>query len=197
MSWVEVFGFVTGAASVWLAVKENVWNWPFALANALFFFVLFFQNQLYGQMGLQVIFFSLAVLGWYRWLRGGEHHTPLHISRITPRLAVLMAVVTVVATAGMTIYLRRTNDAAPFLDGLTTVLSLVGQYLLTRKIIENWHVWITADILYIYLYLSQGLYLTAVLFVIFLLMCIAGVREWSRTLHAPRRFATPSAQRAQ
>jgi nicotinamide mononucleotide transporter len=188
VSWVEILGFITGAASVWLAVRENVWNWPFAVGNAVFFFVLFFQNRLYGDMALQVVFFGLAILGWYRWLRGGEHHTALHVSRINARLAIGMALTTVVATAVMTVYLRRINDAAPFLDALTTVLSLVGQYLLTRKIIENWHVWIAADVLYIYLYIARGLYLTSVLYVIFLVMCIAGVVQWQRTLESQKAF---------
>lgn len=183
-SWIEVFGFVTGALSVWLAVKENVWNWPFAVANAVFFFVLFLEHRLYGDMALQVVFFGLAVLGWYRWLRGGEHHSRLTVSTITPRVTAGTAVFIVAATAVMTVYLRRVNDAAPFLDALTTVLSLAGQYLLTKKILENWYVWIAADVLYIGLYLQRGLYLTTVLYVIFLGMCLAGVIEWRRALRS-------------
>ncbi len=189
MSWVEIFGFVTGAASVWLAVKENVWNWPFAVANAVFFFILFLEHRLYGDMGLQVIFFGLAVLGWYRWLRGGEHHSPLRVSHLTPRQAIASFLVTVIATAAMTEYLRRVNDAAPFLDALTTVLSLVGQYWLTKKVIENWYIWIAADVLYIGLYIQRGLYLTTVLYVIFLLMCVAGAAQWQRTLRLARAGA--------
>jgi len=186
VTWTEIFGFITGALSVWLAVKENVWNWPIAAANAVFFFVLFLEHRLYGDMGLQVIFFGLAVLGWYRWLRGGEGHTELAVSRISIRLSILLAVITVVATAAMADYLRSVNDAAPFLDAFTTVLSLVGQYLLTKKIIENWYVWGFADVLYIYLYIQRGLLLTSVLYVIFLLMCIAGAVQWQRTLRSAR-----------
>lgn len=193
MSWTEIFGFITGALSVWLAVKENVWNWPIAAANAVFFFVLFLEHRLYGDMGLQVIFFGLAVLGWYRWLRGGEGHTELPISRISIRLSILLAVVTVIATAFMTEYLRSVNDAAPLLDAFTTVLSLVGQYLLTRKIIENWWVWGFADVLYIYLYIQRGLLLTSVLYVIFLLMCIAGALKWQRSFRSSSHSLSASA----
>lgn len=182
--WVEIFGFITGALSVWLAVKEKVWNWPIAAANAVFFFLLFLRSRLYGDMALQVIFFGLAILGWYRWLRGGENHTGLRVSNITVRAAVGFAVVTIAATVLMAEYLRRINDAAPVLDALTTVLSLVGQYLMTRKVIENWYVWILADVLYIYLYIQRGLLLTGVLYVIFLLMCIAGAVQWQRTLRS-------------
>ncbi|HSL20455.1 MAG TPA: nicotinamide riboside transporter PnuC [Vicinamibacterales bacterium] len=182
MSGVEILGFVTGALSVWLAVRENVWNWPIAAANAVFFFVLFLRHRLYGDMALQVVFFGLAVLGWYRWLRGGEHHSALHVSRITARFSTTLAVVIVIATAAGTVYLRRIGDAAPFLDAATTVLSLAGQYLLTKKVIENWYIWIAADVLYIWMYLQGALYLTATLYVILLLMCIAGVLQWSRSL---------------
>jgi nicotinamide mononucleotide transporter len=192
VTWTEIFGFITGALSVWLAVKENVWNWPIAAANAVFFFVLFLEHRLYGDMGLQVIFFGLAVLGWYRWLRGGEHHTPLSVSNISARLAIVLSVVTVGATALMAEYLRRINDAAPVLDACTTVLSLVGQYLLTRKIVENWYVWILADVLYVYLYIQRGLILTSVLYVIFLLMCVAGAIEWQRTQRSTRQALRPS-----
>lgn len=193
MSWTEIFGFVTGALSVWLAVKENVWNWPIAAANAVFFFVLFLEHRLYGDMGLQVVFFGLAVLGWYRWLRGGENHTELSVSNISARLAIVLAVFTIVATALMAEYLRRINDAAPVLDALTTVLSLVGQYLMTKKVIENWYVWIFADVLYIYLYIQRGLILTSVLYVIFLLMCIAGALQWQRSLRSSSRSLPASA----
>lgn len=193
MTWTEIFGFITGALSVWLAVKENVWNWPFAVGNAVFFFILFLEHRLYGDMGLQVVFFYLAVRGWYLWLRGGQNHGQLAISRISVRMAGVLTIVTVVATVAMSAYLRHINDASPFLDGFTTVLSLVGQYLLTRKILENWYVWGFADVLYIYLYIQRGLLLTSVLYVIFLVMCIAGAIEWQRTLRSSRSSLPASA----
>jgi nicotinamide mononucleotide transporter len=93
----------------------------------------------------------------------------------------VLSFITVVSTLGLAVYLQRINDAAPFPDAFTTVLSLVGQYLLTKKVIENWHVWILADVLYIFMYIRRELFLTSVLYGIFLLMCIAGLVEWRRT----------------
>jgi nicotinamide mononucleotide transporter len=87
-------------------------------------------------------------------------------------------------TAGMTVGLRAAGGSAPVLDAFTTVLSLAAQWLLNRKSIENWYVWITADVLYIYLYVSRGLHLTAVLYAVFLGLCIAGLVAWRRTLTA-------------
>lgn len=182
MTAVEILGFVTGALSVWLAVRENVWNWPVAVANAVFFFVLFYRARLYADMGLQVVFFGIAILGWYRWLRGGVNHSHLAVSNVAWGTVGWLVPLSAGATAALTVYLRRIDDAAPFLDAVTTVLSLAGQYLLTKKVIENWYVWIAADVLYIYLYVQRELYLTSVLYVIFLLMCVAGVVRWQRSL---------------
>jgi nicotinamide mononucleotide transporter len=179
---VEVFGFITGGVSVWLYVKENVWAWPVGLANSAFYLVLFLQARLYADMALQGVYIVLGVLGWYLWLRGGERQAGVAIARTARPTAAALALLGLGATAGLTLFLRSVGDAAPFLDALTTVLSLVAQYLLTRKLIENWAVWITADLIYIGLYASRGLYLTALLYLVFLCMCVAGLRAWRNAL---------------
>ena len=92
-----------------------------------------------------------------------------------------MLSITIVTTYGLTIYLRHISDVAPFWDAFTTVLSLVAQYLLTKKLIQNWYVWISVDVIYIALYAFKNLYLTAILYFIFLCMCIRGIMEWKRT----------------
>ncbi len=185
-SLTEVAGFISGALCVWLTVKENIWNWPIGIANSIFFFVLFWHARLYASVGLQVIYVILGFLGWYWWLHGGENKSKLTIQRISRIHAAILVLITIVATYAMTMYLRRVSDAAPFLDATTTVLSLVAQYMLTRKMKANWWVWITADLIFIGLYISQRLYLTAVLYVIFTLMCVVGVIAWKKSydLHA-------------
>lgn len=182
ISLIETLGFVTGAATVWLTVKQKIWCWPIGIANNIFFIILFLEAKLYADMGLQVIYIVLSLLGWYWWLKGGENKSILQVSRISQVHAAILFCVTILATCGMTIYLSSINDAAPFLDALTTVLSLVAQYLLTRKFIENWYVWMTADIIYIGLYLSRDLFLTGILYMIFFAMCVAGVKEWKESL---------------
>jgi nicotinamide mononucleotide transporter len=174
----ETLGFVTGAVCVWLTVKQNIWSWPIGIANSAFFIALFFGARLFADMGLQVIYIVLGFLGWYWWLRGGENRTTLRVSHATPATLLALGLLGAVATAGLTVFLRSIGDAAPFLDALTTVLSLIAQYMLTRKLIENWYVWITADIIYIGLYSSRGLYLTAALYALFLALCVMGLRGW-------------------
>jgi len=182
ISITEAWGFVTGGICVWLVVREHLWNWPVGLANNVFFFVLFLQGRLFADMGLQVVYFGLGVYGWMNWLFGGENQTVLKISRTTRIEWLVLLGAIPLCTSGLREILLAVNGAAPFWDSLTTVLSLAAQYLLCRKRFENWFFWIAADVIYIPLYLSRHLPLTAVLYAAFLVMCLIGVREWKRSM---------------
>lgn len=178
----EAWGFVTGGICVWLVVREHMWNWPVGLVNNVFFFALFFHGRLFADMGLQVVYFGLGVYGWLNWLFGGDNHSVLKVSRTTRMEWLVLLGAIPLCTFGLREILIAVNGAAPFWDSLTTVLSLAAQYLLCRKRFENWFFWIAADVIYIPLYLSRHLPLTAVLYAVFLAMCLIGVREWNRSL---------------
>ena len=180
----EALGFVTGAACVYLVVKESIWNFPLGLANNIFFLVLFGQARLFGDAGLQIVYIVLGLHGWYQWLHGGEHRTVLKITRASIRSLLALSGFVIVATGGLVLVLRMAKGSAPVLDAFTTVLSLAAQYLLNRKVLENWWLWIVADVIYIYLYIARGLHLTAVLYGVFLCLCIAGLLRWQRTLRS-------------
>ncbi len=193
-SWVEILGFVTGAACVWLLVKENLWNWPVGIVNNLLFLVLFFRSGLYADSGLQLVFIALSLYGWWNWLRGGGAKEELAISR-TPRAAgIALAALGTGFTVALGVFLdRATPSTVPYSDALTTALSLVAIYLQAKKWIETWHVWIAADVVYIALYFYKGLALTALLYVVFLGMCVVGLREWRRQSRSPEAtFPRPS-----
>lgn len=182
----EVVGFITGGYCVWLAVVENIWNWPIGIANAVAFGWLFTTSRLYADAGLQAMYFVLGFVGWYWWLKGGKHRSALKVSRISLKEVAILAALGVVATYYFTRFLTSIGDVAPFFDGLTTVSSLIAQYMLTRKYFENWHVWIATDVIYIGLYGFKHLYLTSILYVLFLSMCLVGVRDWKKQLPAAR-----------
>jgi nicotinamide mononucleotide transporter len=178
ISLVEILGFITGAICVWLVVKEHILNWPIGIANNVFFVVLFFRTKLFGDMALQFVYMALGFLGWYRWVRGGPAHSGVGIRRTPIGAAVTLLVFVVAATPALTAYLRSIRDSAPLLDAITTTLSIAAQYMQTRKYLEHWAVWIVADVIYVGLYVARGLHLTALLYIVFLLMCIQGWREW-------------------
>ncbi len=177
-----MFGFVTGAACVFLVVRQNIWNFPLGIANNIFFLVLFGQARLFADAGLQIVYIVLGVQGWYNWLYGGKDRAALNVQRASWPLLLLTLGFVPLGTWLLMLLLRAVNGAAPLLDALTTALSLAAQFLLNRKVIENWWLWITADVLYIYLYLTRELRLTAVLYAVFLCLCIAGVLRWQRAL---------------
>jgi len=177
----EVAGFITGVVCVWLVVKENIWNWPVGIANCLFFLYTFWTVGLYADSMLQVVYVVLGFLGWYWWLYGGKDRTKLTVGRVSPIEISLLLVFSLIGLYWLTDYLTSVNDSAPFLDALTTILSLNAQYMLSRKYLENWLIWITADVIYIGLYIWKGLYLTSITYVVFLTMCFFGYTYWRKT----------------
>jgi nicotinamide mononucleotide transporter len=180
ISTTEALGFVTGGVCVWLVVREHMWNWPIGLANNLFFFVLFLHGRLFADMGLQVVYFGLGVYGWLNWEFGGEQRSALEVTRTSRLEWIALGILLPISTVALREVLIVVNGAAPFWDSLTTILSLAAQYLLCRKRIENWFFWIAADVIYVPLYISRHLPLTAALYGVFLAMCIVGVREWNK-----------------
>lgn len=191
-STIEVAGFVTGGICVWLLVRENVWNWPVGIANSGLYFVVFLQARLFADSALQLAFVALGAAGWWYWLCGGAERSHRRIGKVRLQEAFTVAAATALATYGLTQYLQSVGDAAPALDSLTTCLSLAATYLQARKLIENWLVWIAADLIYIPLYAWKHLPLTAGLYVLFLLMCIRGLLAWHGSMRRETTLSLPS-----
>ena len=180
-NWIELAGFVTGAACVWLLVIRNIWTFPVGMVNYVFFAWLFIGNGLYADAGLQGVYFILASLGWYWWLKGGEDHQGVEVHEPSKLMLALCGLAVIVIAATIQWVLQRyTDSTVAGLDALTTAMSLVAQFMLSRKWIANWWLWIAVDLIYIPLYIYKGLWLTAVLYVVFLVMCIAGLIEWQK-----------------
>ena len=184
VTWAELLGFATGAVGVWLTVKAHLWNFPVGIANNVFFLVLFWSARLYADAALQIVYLALGVVGWWEWLHGGERRDRRLIGHATKRTLLVLLLLLVPATWGLTIVLTRAHDIAPFWDALTTAVSLAAQWLLNLKQIENWYFWIAADVVYIPLYFVKALDLTGVVYVLFLTMCLLGLRAWHRGLAA-------------
>jgi nicotinamide mononucleotide transporter len=180
----ELFGFVTGAASVWLTVLARISNFPVGIANSGFFLVLFLSARLYADSGLQVVYIVLGFTGWWQWLHGGRERARLKVARSGAWLLAGCVAFVLAATWGLTVLLREAHDIAPFWDALTTAISLAAQFLLNAKRIENWAFWIAADLIYVPLYMVKRLDLTALVYVLFLGLCAAGVSGWRKALRA-------------
>jgi nicotinamide mononucleotide transporter len=193
MSWAEVAGFVAGVVSVWLYVRQSVWAWPVGIANSAFWLVLFWDTRLFLDAGLQVVYIGLGLAGWVWWVRGrregGQRRGELPVRRTGRAQALALLAVGMVATAGLWWAMARVDDVAPLPDAATTVVSLIAQYMLTRKLLESWWCWIAVDVAYVVLYASKQLYLTAALQPLFIALCVLGLRGWRASMAAAPRPA--------
>jgi nicotinamide mononucleotide transporter len=179
----EVLAVLFGIVSVYLSTRENIWSWPTALINVALYFVVFLEAKLYADMGLQVVYFALSLYGWYEWLYGGENRTELHVSRTSRSLGVRLLVIGIACGAVLATVLARFTDAAlPYVDSATTSTSLVAQWMMTRKILENWAVWAVVDVVYVGMFVFKRLYLTAGLYTVFFVLAVMGYVQWKRSL---------------
>ena len=172
-----------GLLSVWLSTRENIWSWPTAIVNVGLYTVLFMREKLYADMGLQVIYLLLSVYGWYEWKYGGENKSELHVSRLTVRLALILSAIGVVGSLTLGTLLHRQTDAAlPYLDATLSVFSLIAQWMMTRKILENWALWIALDAVYVWMFVFlKHLNFTAFQYGVFLLLAVVGLRDWKQS----------------
>ena len=180
-NWQELAGSLSGALCVWLLIRQNIWNWPIGIINNIFYIVIFFNSGLYADMGVQFVYIAVAIYGWWNWLHGGVNHSELRVVRASAAGLLGYAALAAVGTTVLYWVLRRfTPSTVPFADGLTSSLFLTAQYMMSRKLVENWWFWIVGDVLVIRLYIYKHLYLTSVLYLIFLAMCVAALVEWRR-----------------
>jgi nicotinamide mononucleotide transporter len=186
------------AVSVYLATRENIWNWPTAIVSVSMYIIVYLRVGLYSDAGLQVFFLVMSVYGWYEWLHGGEARSELTVSRASRRVWLWCVVVGVVFWYVDGIAMSRLKGVAfPYIDAATTTLSLIAQWMMTRKLLENWILWIIVNVVYVPVLLVKGLYPTAALYSVLLLLAIKGLIEWRATYMrshavAPHPAPTPA-----
>jgi HTH-type transcriptional repressor of NAD biosynthesis genes len=185
---VEVAAFVTGAWSVWLCARNDVRTWPLGVANGAIFVWLFWDARLYADAAVNCWYVVIGLYGWWLWGNGGTRRGERPVSRIRGGELALHALGVVVLTAWAWRHLEALGDSAPFLDALTSAISLSAVLMQARRQVESWYLWIAVDLVYVPLYVWRGLPLTGALYLLFLGLCAVGLRDWRRRLHAPRRF---------
>ena len=184
-SWLEIFAMLTGLAGVWLTIKENIWCFPVGIVNVTLFAWLFFTPgiQLYADALLQCIYVLLLFYGWLNWAEKNNKKEKLSPVKITIVTAIKVAIVSIIGAVILAFFLQKyTNASYPWLDSILTCSSLAAQWMIAKKKIENWVVWIAVDIIYIPLYIVKHLPLTAFLYFIFLVLAIIGYQDWKKNI---------------
>jgi nicotinamide mononucleotide transporter len=189
----ESIAALFGVVSVYLSVRQNIWSWPTAIVNVGLYTLVFHGSRLYADMGLQVVYIVISFYGWYQWLYGGKNRTELEVSRTSRRLGILLVGIGAASALVLGTALHRTTNAAlPYLDSATTSASLVAQWMMTKKLLENWVVWVAVDVVYIGMFIYKSLYVTALLYLVFLVLSVMGYRQWKATLHEPVLATAPA-----
>ena len=190
MPWLEWSAAILSAVSVYLSTRENIWSWPTAIVSVAMYAFVFLETGLYSDAGLQLFYLLISVYGWYEWLHGGENRTRLHVSRATSKSWVVSAALGFVLWLALGLLTSRLKGVSlPFVDSALATLSIVAQIMMTRKILENWILWIIADIVYVPMYIYKGLYPTALLYAVFLVLAIMGLIAWRKSYARDRGVA--------
>ena len=193
MTWIwtalEVVAVLFTLVNVWLAIKENMWTWPTGIVAVLLTFVLYWHKLIYLNAWLQIVYFLLSIHGWYEWLHGGLNKTERRVSWASG-LTWATTIPIGVALTLLLFYLERRfapGGSLPVWDAMTTAFSIVGQYMLNMKLIENWIIWMLVDVVYVFMLVDQHLYYLAALNAFLFILCIKGFIDWRRsaeTAHA-------------
>ncbi|MGH0589489.1 nicotinamide riboside transporter PnuC [Bacillus mycoides] len=180
-SYIEIFASVMGIINVWLLAREKVSNFLFGMITVAVFLYIFTTQGLYAMAVLAAFQFIFNVYGWYYWIaRSGEEKVKPTV-RLDLKGWIIYILFILVAWIGWGYYqVRYLESTSPYLYALNAVLGLVAQFMLSRKILENWHLWILYNIVSIVIYISTGLYVMLVLAIINLFLCIDGLLEWKK-----------------
>ena len=186
MDPVELAGFVLSLAMVYCNIKEIHWGWPMAILSSALYGLVFWNSQLYGEASLQLMFILGAFWGWHQWRKGTQSNNPemqkasaLQISQLSRVELKQTAAATLLAWPVLAYFLKSYTDSdVAIWDALVTSLSLLGQYLLAKKKIENWWVWMVVNIITVGLMLLKSLWLTALLYVLFAVLSYIGLKTW-------------------
>lgn len=184
---IELAACALSVAMVLCNLVVNPTAWPLAIASSALYALLFAHSRLYGEAGLQLFFIAVSFWGWWQWLRGhGDDGAPLRVHVLGPRQRLVAAAATLAAWPLLGQLLARATDSdVPYMDALPTVGSIAGQFLLGRKLVENWPVWLAVNLWSLVLFAHKGLWLTVALYAVFAALSVVGWRAWRAILAAP------------
>jgi len=177
---IEVMGAVLGVLYIVFSVKQNILTWPTGLLTSLLYIVVFYNSKFYAGMGLQAYYVAVSIYGWFYWLKGKSTQTQsVQVRKTSAKMwGILIIFSIIIHILIFFILLNFTDSDVPYLDSLTTALSIVATWMLARKYIEHWLIWIFVDLLSSALYVYKNLWPTVILFLIYTVMAYLGYTEW-------------------
>ena len=183
-NWVEIAGVILSLIYIYLSIEQKVSLWIFGFLSSALYIVVFFQSKFYADMSLQFYYLVISVYGWFSWKMGKpDSGQELPATKTSKRLLVHLGLASIIIYIIYYIILAKFTDSSiPKADSLVGMLSVIGTWMLARKLIENWLVWIVADGIAAGLFFYKELYPTAVLFIIYTVMAVVGYLQWKKTI---------------
>ncbi|KPL17350.1 MAG: hypothetical protein AMS23_05845 [Bacteroides sp. SM1_62] len=185
-NYVEVTGVITSLVYLYFSVRQIIWLWPFGIISSALFILIFFNSKFYADMGLQVYYLGVSIYGWIYWSRGGitrDQKSTLPVCRIPRQLAMILSMTGIVIMLGIVYILQHFTDSdVPWGDGFTTAGSIIATWMLARKVLEHWLVWIVVDSVAAGLYFYKGLYPSFLLYLIYTVIAVIGYFQWKKSL---------------
>ncbi len=182
VSWIEIAAFVLAVGMVLLNMRVHPLAWPLAIGSSLGYAALFQHSGLYGEAGLQLFFIAISLWGWWQWLHGTQDDgTALQVRRLGAAGRWRALAVMALSWPALALLLDHgTDSTVPWWDAFPTAASVIGQWLLARKYVENWPTWVLVNVTSVALFASKGLWLTVLLYALFVGLSVAGWRAWQR-----------------
>ncbi len=182
--WIfELFGVLFSLLFVFFNAREKIICWPFGILSALIYILIFFNSKLYGDSILQFYYLLVGIYGWYAWSRRIERNPEISVKKGNKKHVFFWLTSGIFLTPVLGWYLDSfTNSDVPYMDGATTIFGFIATWLMTRKYLENWLIWIFVDLFAAGLYVYKELYLTSLLYILFTGMAVYGYVEWKRKL---------------
>lgn len=182
-NYIELLASVLGILYVILAIRQNIWCWMAGIINVVLYIFIFLNARLYGDMALQVFYLLMSIYGWYSWkFSKSKNKEVLVVTQLTQNSGFLLLVILTILSVGFGYLLSFTNSDIPYWDGLTTALGLIATWMIARKIIENWLVWIFTDLLCVGIYYYKELYPTAIFYLIMAILAVVAYYKWKKDM---------------
>lgn len=181
--YIEICGTLTGFLYLGFSIRQHFLTWPIGLINALFYIAVFYSSKIYADMSLQLYYVAISIYGWWCWYHGSESGNLLKVSRTSINLWLKLILISSMLFAFLAaVLVRFTDTQVPFWDALTTSLSVVATWMLARKKVEHWLIWIFVDFISIGMFLYKELYPTTLLFLAYTVLAFFGYLEWKKEL---------------
>jgi len=180
-SLIEWIATISGFLCVYLASRHHILNWPISILSVSLYLWIFYQSKLYGDATLQVYFLSTAIYGWYYWNKRNKQDDKAITAFNNTQMLMTIAVIIILSVILGLLLDKYTDTDVPYIDAFCTASSLIAQFLLTRKVLQNWLIWLFVDICYVPLYIHKDLLLTALLYIAFAIIACYGYVDWRKS----------------